>query len=93
LGISAAFKRDQSGCTEGPCRTFSGSVLSQYDSGAVTSTTATGGGVFISDADIAAGKKAYILARVNYIQASPAVSWDDIQGFIDFASQVGGDDT
>lgn len=60
---------------------------------AVTSTTATGGGVYISDADIAAGKKAYILARVNYIQASPAVSWDDIQGFIDFASQVGGDDT
>ena len=42
LGISAAFKRDQSGCTEGPCRTFSGSVLSQYDSGAVTSTTAWG---------------------------------------------------
>lgn len=60
---------------------------------AVTSTTATGGGVYISDADIAAGKKAYVLARVNYIQASPAVSWDDIQGFIDFASQVGGDDT
>jgi len=60
---------------------------------AVTSTTATGGGVYISDADIAAGRKAYILARVNYIQASPAVSWDDIQGFIDFASQVGGDDT
>ena len=60
---------------------------------AVTSTTATGGGVYISDADIAAGKKAYILARVNYIQAASAVSWDDIQGFIDFASQVGGDDT
>jgi hypothetical protein len=60
---------------------------------AVTSTTPTGGGVYISDADIAAGKKAYILARVNYIQAAPAVSWNDIQGFIDFASQVGGDDS
>ena len=60
---------------------------------AVTSTTATGGGVYISDADITAGKKAYILARINYIQAAPAVSWNDIQGFIDFASQVGGDDT
>jgi hypothetical protein len=59
---------------------------------AVTSTTATGGGVYISDADIAAGRKAYILARINYIQASPAVAWDDIQSFIDFASQVGGDD-
>ena len=60
---------------------------------AVTSTTATGGGVYISDADIAAGKKAYILARVNYVKAAAAVSWNDIQGFIDFASQVGGDDT
>ena len=60
---------------------------------AVTSTTATGGGVYISDADIAAGKKAYILARINYVKAAAAVSWNDIQGFIDFASQVGGDDT
>jgi hypothetical protein len=60
---------------------------------AVTSTTATGGGVYISDADIAAGKKAYILARINYIKVAPAVSWNDIQGYIDFASQVGGDDT
>jgi hypothetical protein len=41
-GISAAFKKDQSDCTEGSCRTFSGSVLSQFDSGAVTSTTAWG---------------------------------------------------
>ena len=39
LGISAAFKTDQNGCSEGPCRTFSGSVLSQYDSGAVVSAT------------------------------------------------------
>ena len=59
----------------------------------LTATTASGGGVYISDADIAAGKKAYILARVNYLQAEPAVSWDEIQGFIDFASQVGGDDS
>jgi len=59
---------------------------------AITSTTATGGGVYISSDDIAAGRKAYIIARVNYIQAAPAVSWNDIQGFIDFASQVGGDD-
>ena len=60
---------------------------------ALTSVTATGGGVFISDADIAAGKKAYILARINYLQAEPAVAWNEIQGFIDFASQVGGDDS
>jgi hypothetical protein len=42
LGISAAFKKDQSGCNEGPCRTFSGVVNSQYDSGSVTSNTAWG---------------------------------------------------
>jgi len=60
---------------------------------AITATTASGGGVYISDADIAAGKKAYILARINYVKAAAAVSWNDIQGFIDFASQVGGDDT
>ena len=56
-------------------------------------SSANGGGVYISDADIAAGKKAYILARINYLQADAAVSWNDIQGFIDFASQVGGDDS
>jgi len=60
---------------------------------AITATTASGGGVYISDADISAGKKAYILARINYVKAAAAVSWNDIQGFIDFASQVGGDDT
>jgi hypothetical protein len=59
----------------------------------LTSTTPTGAGLYISDADADAGKKAYILARVNYIQAAPAVSWNDIQAFIDFASQVGGDDS
>ena len=59
----------------------------------LTATTASGGGVYISDADIAAGKKAYILARINYLQAEPAVAWNEIQGFIDFASQVGGDDS
>ena len=42
LGISAAFKADQTGCTEGPCRAFAGSVNSQYDNGAVTSNTAWG---------------------------------------------------
>ena len=60
---------------------------------ALTATTASGGGVYISDADIAAGKKAYVLARINYLQTAPGVAWNDIQGFIDFASQVGGDDT
>jgi len=42
LGISAAFKADQTGCTEGPCRAFAGSVNSQFDNGAVTSNTAWG---------------------------------------------------
>jgi hypothetical protein len=49
--------------------------------------------VFISAADSAAGKAAYIVARVNYLRPAAAVSWNDIQGFIDFASQVGGSDS
>ena len=42
LGISAAFKKDQSGCTEGPCRAFAGQVNSQFDNGAVTSNSIWG---------------------------------------------------
>ena len=43
-------------------------------------------------ADSDAGRAAYILARVNYLRPAADVSWNDIQGFIDFASQVGGND-
>ena len=42
LGISASFKKDQSGCSEGPCRTFSGTVNSQFNAGSVTSNTQWG---------------------------------------------------
>ena len=42
LGVSAAFKRDQTNCNEGPCRAFAGAVTSQYDDGAVTAVTAWG---------------------------------------------------
>jgi ABC-type sugar transport system permease subunit len=42
LGISASFKKDQSGCSEGPCRSFAGTVNSQFDSGAVVSNTQWG---------------------------------------------------
>lgn len=59
---------------------------------ATTSTTITGGGVFISADDSTAGKSAYIICRVNYLRPAVAASWNDIQGFIDFASQLGGDD-
>ena len=49
--------------------------------------------VFTSAMMIAdAGKAAYILTRVNYLRPAAAVSWNDVQGFIDFASQVGGND-
>ncbi len=64
-----------------------------YNVNAITGTSVNGDGIFISDDDSDAGKAAYILARVNYLRASEAVTWNDIQGFIDFASQTGGNDS
>jgi len=63
-----------------------------YNVNGVTSTTVDGDGVFISAADSDAGKAGYILVRVNYLHPALGVSWNDIQGRIDFASQVGGND-
>ena len=59
---------------------------------AVTGTSVNGDGVFISQADSDAGRAAYILGRVNYLRPAKGVSWNDIQGFVDFPSQVGGGD-
>ena len=59
---------------------------------AVTGTSVNGDGVFISQDDSDAGRAAYILARVNYLRPAKGVSWNDIQGFVDFPSQVGGGD-
>ena len=63
-----------------------------YNTNGITQTAVNGDGVYISDADSDAGKAAYILTRVNYLRPAAGVSWNDIQGFIDFASQVGGND-
>lgn len=63
-----------------------------YNTTATTSTTANGGGLSIGADDISANRAAYIVCRINYLRPAAAVSWNDIQGFIDFASQVGGDD-
>ena len=63
-----------------------------YNVNGITGTTVNGDGVFISDDDSDAGRAAYILARVNYVRASAAVSWNDVQGLVDFVSQVGGGD-
>ncbi len=59
---------------------------------AIANTTVSGDGVFISQDDSDAGRAAYILGRVNYLRPAKGVSWNDIQGFIDFPSQVGGGD-
>jgi len=59
----------------------------------VTSTTVDGDGVFISSTDKDAGKAGYIICRVNYLRPAAAVAWEDINEFIDFASQVGGTDS
>jgi len=59
----------------------------------VTSTTVDGDGVFISSTDKDAGKAGYIICRVNYLRPAVAVAWEDINEYIDFASQVGGTDS
>lgn len=64
-----------------------------FNTTSTAATTNSGAGYFISAADSAAGRKAYIVCRLNYIQCAPSVSWNDIQDKIDFASQIGGDDT
>jgi hypothetical protein len=64
-----------------------------FNTTATTSTTNNGGGYFISAADSAAGRMAYIICRLSYVRAAAAVSWNDIQDKIDFASQIGGDDS
>lgn len=64
-----------------------------FNVNAVTSTTVDGDGVFISQADKDAGKAGYIICRVNYLRPAAAVAWEDINEYIDFASQVGGTDS
>lgn len=64
-----------------------------FNTTGVTATSVNGAGVFISQAASDAGQSGYLVCRVNYIRPAAAVSWNDIQGFIDFASQVGGNDT
>ena len=64
-----------------------------YNVNGITGTAVNGDGVFISQDDSDAGKAAYIVCRVNYLRASRAVAWNDIQDKIDFASQVGGNDS
>jgi hypothetical protein len=64
-----------------------------YNVDAVTGTTVSGDGVFISSDDSDAGRAAYIVCRVNYLRPAKAVTWDDVSSFVDFASQVGGTDS
>jgi len=63
-----------------------------YNVNAITNTSVTGDGVYISADDSTAGRAGYILCRVNYLRPAAGVSWNDIQGYIDFASQLGGND-
>lgn len=58
----------------------------------VTSTTVDGDGVFISQTDKDAGRAGYLVCRVNYLRPAAAAGWETINEYIDFASQVGGDD-
>ena len=74
-------------------RVTSDTTFKVFNVNAVTSTTVDGDGVFISSTDKDAGKAGYILCRVNYLRPAAAVAWEDINEFIDFASQVGGTDS
>lgn len=74
-------------------RVTSDTTFKVYNTTAVTSTSVNGSGVYISQADSDAGRAGYILCRVNYLRPAYGVNWNQIQGMIDFASQVGGDDT
>ena len=64
-----------------------------FNVNAITDTTVTGDGVFISQDASDAGQAAYLVCRVNYLRPAAAASWNDIQGFVDFASQLGGTDS
>ena len=75
-------------------KTTSALTFKVFNMNAIANTgAANGDGVFINDADADAGRAAYIIARVNYLRPAAGVTFNDIQGFIDFASQVGGSDS
>lgn len=75
-------------------KTTSALTFKVFNMNAIANTgAANGDGVFISDADADAGRAAYIIARVNYLRPAAGVTFNDIQGFVDFASQVGGSDS
>ena len=63
-----------------------------FNVSALTAATPDGSGINISAANETAGKAAYIIGRVNYVRPAAASTFADIQGFIDFASQLGGND-
>jgi len=74
-------------------RVVADTTFKVYNVNGVTSTTVDGDGVFISQDDSDAGKAAYIVCRVNYLRPAAAANFAQIQGFLDFASQVGGSDS
>lgn len=71
----------------------SDTTMKVFNVTALTSGTPDGTGINISAADETAGKAAYIIGRVNYVRPAAASTFADIQGFIDFASQLGGSDS
>ena len=74
-------------------RVTADATLKVFNVNAITDTSVTGDGVFISQDASDAGQAAYLVCRVNYLRPAAAASWNDIQGFVDFASQLGGTDS
>jgi hypothetical protein len=56
-------------------------TLSVFAKGAVTDTSVSGG-VFISDADIAAGRTGYLVVEVCYIRPDDAPQYEDIDPYL-----------
>ena len=52
----------------------------------LTSTTTTGG-LFISDADEAAGKTGYIFVELDFIQQDNAPEYSDINGYLPYPAE------
>ena len=56
-------------------------LLGVFAKGAANDTTASGG-VYISDADVAAGRTGYLVVEVCYIRPDDAPGYEDIDGYL-----------
>jgi len=63
-------------------KTLTGAATYSVLSRDTVTGTAASGGVFISDADVAAGRTGYLVVEVCYIQPDVAPGYEDIDGYL-----------